>query len=104
VTFRGQPLEHGSIQFLTTGAAPVAASGAVIRDGRFNIPAEHGLEPGTYRVLIRSAVPLRDVPEGPMGGPPTRERIPPQYSSAEKGRATVEVKADETNRFDFTIN
>jgi hypothetical protein len=104
VTFQGQPLDHGAIQFLTSGAVPSAASGAVIRDGRFRIPAEHGLEPGAYRVLITSPVPLSEVPEGSMDTPLTHERIPPEYSSAERGQATVEVKAQRNNTFEFNIN
>jgi hypothetical protein len=104
VTFQGQPLDRGAIQFLTTGATPSAVSGAVIQDGRFRVPAEHGLEPGTYRVLITSPVPLYEVPAGSMLSPPTRERIPPQYSSAEKGWAVVEVPAEGPAAFEFNIN
>src|SRR5260370_21472479 len=51
VTFRGEALETGSISFLTA-AGP--AGGALIRDGKFELPAEQGLEPGKYKVTISS--------------------------------------------------
>jgi len=103
VTFRDQPLERGSIEFLPSTGAGGPHAGAVIQEGRYDIPKEYGLEPGTYRVLIRSPKPVEEIPEGSMGSPPTEERIPAEYSSFEEGTVKVEVKPDGDNKYDFNI-
>jgi len=104
VTFQGKPLETGQIQFILASNPPVPGGGAMIRDGRYEMPPAHGLEPGTYRVVITSPVKLAKVPPGTMTSPPTEERIPEKYSSYEHGDVRVEVTADGPNRFDFTID
>jgi hypothetical protein len=55
VTMDGQSLPGGVIQFYPTGEAAkagVVASNAEIKDGKFSIPREDGLVPGTYKVAI----------------------------------------------------
>lgn len=104
VTFKGEPLEHGSIQFLTTEGPPGPAAGALIDGGRYQIPAVHGLEPGTYRVLISCAVEVKKLPPGWKGSPPTEELIPPAYSSFKESKVTIEVTSSGPNQFDFHID
>ena len=103
ILFKNEPLEHGSIQFLTTSGPPGPASGAVIKDGRYTIPREQGLEPGVYRVVISSTVEVKKLPPGWTGSPPTEERLPSAYSSATKGTITIEVTPDGSHEFDFSI-
>jgi hypothetical protein len=82
------------------------ATGTLIRDGEFSIPAEKGLPPGTYRLEITSpdnnAAPVvfRDASGGP-GIPTQPERIPPEYNV--KSDKTVEVTTDGDNLFVFDI-
>src|SRR5438094_5861676 len=56
VTLKGKPVESGMLEFRPTAAASGAAaytrSGAVIADGKFEIPKEKGLVPGKYKVSI----------------------------------------------------
>lgn len=51
ISLNGQPLEHGTIEFSPQGEG--TASGAVIENGSFSIPADKGLPPET----ISSASP-----------------------------------------------
>lgn len=105
VTYEGQPLEYGSITFLTTSGPPGPVGGALIRAGRYDIPASQGLEPGTYRVAISSPVPggtLSAEERAAGASPRAKERIPPQYN--DDSRLTAEVKDRGTNRLDFDLN
>ena len=102
VVFQGQPLDTGSIKFLPAETTGLSA-GALIRSGKYEIPREQGLVPGTYRVLI-SALEPTPTPTGAPGSdpaPPAKERIPDEFNV--DTRLTIEVKADQDNRFDFTI-
>lgn len=105
ILFKGEPLEHGNIQFLTTVGAPGPAAGGMVKGGKYRIPGEHGLQPGTYRILISSTVPATQLPEGwPAGASlPTVERIPPEFSSFETSKIQVEVKPPGPLVFDFSI-
>lgn len=62
VTFHGQPLDQGFIEF-----APLAdtglMSGAEIKEGHYSLPAEKGLSEGRYQVRIP---PARVVLRRPM--------------------------------------
>jgi len=104
VTFRGQPLDKGVIDFLPPDPQGNGAR-AMIQDGKYRIPREQGLPPGTYRVLIASPeANTTDPPAGPPGmkmPPLGKERIPARYNR--DSQETVEVRLDADNRFDFTI-
>jgi len=103
VLFQGRPLAHGSIGFFTTDEAARRVSGALINQGRYDIPADFGLMAGTYRVQISSP----ESPENPskvdmIGGLPiNRERIPPDFNAQSKH--TVKVLANGDNIFNFSI-
>ena len=55
VTFKGEPLKAGTIQFLPSSPSEVTAGGAVIVDGKYAIGRSEGLVPGKYQVLISGA-------------------------------------------------
>jgi hypothetical protein len=105
VTFQGKPLDAGTIEFLPPNPGQGLSARALIRDGKYRVPREQGVPPGTYRVLITSPAPADGAaPEGPPGvklPPPGRERIPPEYNR--DSRQTAEVKEGGPNTFDFTI-
>jgi hypothetical protein len=98
VTFRGKPLKRGTIQFLDDKGP---AGGALIRDGGFQLSAEQGLVPGTYRVWVSATEPLPGPPPGGMSSPPTRELIPAEFNS--KTTQTVAVTDQGPNVFSFDI-
>ena len=83
-------------------------SGGVISSGKFDVPANKGLTPGTYTVRVYSADPPSDKPAAPDPGAPggggypmAKDRIPPKYNS--ESTRTVEVTRGGDNRFSFEI-
>lgn len=105
ITLDGAPLDSGSIRFTSLGETLVA-SGAIIQDGQYRVPAEQGLLPGKYLVEIRS--PDNDAPPvvyrsspGERGIPTAPERIPPEFNV--DSQQQVEVTAAGDNRFAFDI-
>ncbi len=107
VTFQGQPLDRGTIEFTAAGEGSATHTGAVIKDGRYSVPAHQGLSPGTYRVRISSAKEATSggEPEAPgmpeAGAAPPEERIPPEYSSPESTKQITVT--DDKKTFDFDI-
>jgi hypothetical protein len=108
VTLKGQPLDQGSISFMPIGEAAqgevVTRSGAVIADGKYQIPRPQGLVPGKYKVALSSGASGGGVrPADPTE--PTNivsiERIPADYNVATTQE--VEVKDSGKNVFDFQI-
>lgn len=106
VTLDGVPLDSGSIRFTSAAGQRLLASGALIRDGQYNVPEEKGLRPGTYLVRITSPdldappVMMPKTPSGPSFPVPP-ERIPPEYNV--DSQQTIEVTIDGDNHFEFDI-
>lgn len=106
VTWKGKPLDRGAITLLPADPSLGSSGGAMIKDGRYDIPGRDGLLPGKYRVLITSAdatnrTPDPDVPPGPSG-PLPKDRINPRYNT--QTILTAEVKAEGPNTFRFDVD
>jgi hypothetical protein len=107
VKLDGAPLDEGSIRLTSTGNGKLFASGAMIENGKFHVPQEKGLPPGTYRVEISSPdtkaplVVYKGAPGEPALPPTAPERIPPEYNSNSK--QTIEVTKDGENQYKFDI-
>lgn len=113
VTFDGQPLKTGSIQFQpeapAAGGTQVSA-GALVADGRFQIPYDQGLTPGRYKVLVFShgdgggdAAADASDPPGEPGAPgkALEERIPSQYNAATT--LSIEVKPGQPAKVELDL-
>jgi hypothetical protein len=106
VLFKGQPLDQGRIHFAPVEKGPTE-SGATIENGRYTIPRQAGLVPGSYRVSIFSydqkgpRVPS-DVVPGDPGNTQFKERIAPKYNV--DSILTAEVKKGGSNVFEFTVD
>ncbi len=106
VTFKGQPLDKGTIKFLPADPQSKGApGGAAITNGQFSLPAAQGLAPGKYRVQISS--PVGGVEPGPDEAPGessklAEERIPASWNTESKHEITVEQGG--ANKFDFKID
>jgi hypothetical protein len=106
VYFKGQPLDQGRIHFVPVGGGPTE-SGATIENGRYRIPRDNGLMPGTYKVSVFSydqkgaKVQSEEVPGDP-GNTQFKERIPAKYNT--QTTLTAEVTAGGSNVFDFKID
>lgn len=108
VSWKGKPLDTGTVEFLPADPGISTQSTAVVTNGAFNIPKEGGLVPGRYKVVVSSPDPKTqqgppDAPPGERGGYPAKDRIPPEYSTAGKTKLTAEVKAGQENRFEFAV-
>jgi hypothetical protein len=106
VTFDGQPLATGTIQFQPAGnnQGRVVSGGSVIDGGSYRIDRDAGLVPGTYKVLIVSHVEAKQTNESAAPGAQTRpppELIPASYNLATQ--LTAEVKKGEPNEFNFDL-
>jgi hypothetical protein len=103
VTFKGQPLEHGKIEFSPLDGQ-TTLMGAEIANGHYSIPAKQGLTPGNYKVMINAPQGANFNPTGAPGsdlGPPPTELMPERYNAKSELRA--EVKKGEPNVFDFPL-
>jgi hypothetical protein len=94
VTLNGSPLAEGSIRFALPDPRNPVDCAAVIRDGRYEIPADQGVPPGRYRVEITN------VPPGPTGGP-LPPPLPARYHA--QSQLHVELSAGGPNVFDFAL-
>ena len=65
ITFQGELLESGVIDFLPTGDGHGAGARAMIQVGKYAVPREQGLLPGQYRVVIVS--PEENTTTDPVG-------------------------------------
>jgi len=105
VKFQGRPLDQGAVTFLAQDPSLASGGGAMIKDGRYSIPAEHGLLPGKYRVMVTSAAPGAppdpDAPPGPAG-PLPKDRISLKYNA--ETTLTAEVTAAGPNTFNFAVD
>jgi hypothetical protein len=102
VTFGGEPVSGGSIVFLPPGGAGSKGAAEIV-DGKYSIPSEQGLEPGTYRVEIRWEKPTgKQIPSGDPGMMMEEriEVIPSQYNA--ESTLTAEITAGE-NKHDFHL-
>jgi len=108
VSYQGKPLDGAMVSFLATDGSGVITgqvAGALVRDGRFTIPPEQGLEPGVYRVSISAPEPGGVLtPEEKMAGasPRAKEGLPEKCNAATT--LTAEVKAGGPNHFDFKLD
>jgi hypothetical protein len=110
VTFDGQPLEDGRIQFFPSPDNPEPImSGAPIVSGSYSIAKADGLVPGNYIVRISSAsgeeVAVTGEGDAQMPGlGPIHpiELIPSKYNT--ESTLTAEVTSDGSNTFDFSLD
>ena len=90
-TYRGQPIESGSITFDPQGGGPVAV--AQIAGGVYKATGPGAVPVGKYIVRISSTVEDRENwVEGAMPEPPQRELLPARYNR--QSDLTMEVPSN----------
>jgi len=108
VHYAKQLLDNGLIEFRSLDSDDsddiAVVAGAVIHNGKYEIPSLKGLLPGEYVVKIFSPETTGNKSSGDDDGiaPPARERIPEQYNSFTTLRREVS-STPEHNTFDFVI-
>lgn len=110
VTFDGQPVEEGEIRFIPAsnqgGQGSPQVAGATIAQGKYDVPADKGAVPGTYRVEIRAekktGKKILAVPPAPPGSmiEITEQFVPAKYN--EQSTLTLEITAG-SNSKDFEL-
>jgi hypothetical protein len=105
VTFKGQPIEDGIINFAPMDGQETG-DGAQIVKGKYIIPREKGLSPGKYTVRIYAGNGQSGEgnasPDPPSAAPgQSRTRIPAAYN--DQSKIIKEVTKGGSNNFDFNI-
>ena len=89
VTLDGQPLESGSVVLVPLQGTRGPKCYALVRSGKFRIPASRGPLPGKYQVQVYSAAQLRVPMEGvePPGDETAQGPLIPQRYNRRSERA-----------------
>ncbi len=101
VKFKNRLLERGMITFVGASEEGIQ-TGAVIMNGSYALPKTHGLMPGKYKVMIRSAA--AGGASGEDAGDPGKEAeepIPAKYNA--KTELEIELKKEGPFTFDFDL-
>jgi hypothetical protein len=102
VTFGGQPIEEGAIQFFTAGPSPYPVAGAMIKEGKYMVPADHGLKPGNYGVRISSTIKAKNTgPAAEMNPFIAKELIPAHYNT--QSTLSIDIAAGANDNADFHL-
>jgi hypothetical protein len=104
VTVDGQPLDEGTISFVSAdGKGPPA--GGKIENGEYSIPRRDGPVPGDHRVYIFSPKPtgqkVKDNSEPNVLRDVRAETLPSRYNA--KTELKADIKAGGSNTFDFQL-
>jgi hypothetical protein len=105
VRWQGQTIGQGVVTFIRDDP-PAPMGGGMIQNGRFELSADQGLPPGSYKVVLSSAGGMApQTPEEKAEGQSPRavELLPPTYSDPQQTILKVEVKAGATNFFEFDL-
>jgi hypothetical protein len=105
VKLKGELIKDAVIEFFPISDVG-SKSGAQIVDGKYAIPAEFGLMPGKYKVILTAGdgrtIADSDLPPGPSGANIiSKELFPPEYNKFTKQQ--VEVTEKGPNVFDYDV-
>ena len=96
----GKPFGDGAINFRPAAGTQGPSSGGPIDQGRFTVPAQAGLLPGTYEVTIIAMRETGRVINDPQKGP-VPELVQVRFN---KPPPNVTVSASEKNDFEFELH
>lgn len=68
VSVDAAPVDIGTISFRPAASPGVRGSGAAIVAGNFQLPADHGLKPGAYRVTVQASKKTGKIIQDPQRG------------------------------------
>lgn len=106
VSFDGEPIEYGHVQFSPIGGTEAPTGGAEIKDGKYEIDSVRGLYKGSYRVEIQAWKRDGKRSEDPVTGEFTeggdlKAILPKKFN--EDSEMTVEVESGkQTHNFTLT--
>lgn len=79
VTYNGEPIKDGEIAFSPEAGTAAPPTSTAITNGKFQLPAQWALTPGTYSVAVRAYKPSEGdgkLPGGGLDRPPVPGGIP----------------------------
>jgi len=111
VTFDGEPVKAGTIQFVPEAGKEGVSSGGIIADGGFRVAREDGPIPGKYSVMIFAAGrPRAATKEGVIPGDEPKAEVKPSLGVGMipmrfnlKTELTAEVKSGGPNTYTFDL-
>ncbi len=104
VTFDGQPIVKGYIQFIPEGDTRGPTAGANIKDGRFAIDPSKGTFVGTFRVEVLATRETGKSIADPMTGEKVAAReqyIPAKYNT--QSELTAEIKDGQPSQLNYPL-
>lgn len=101
VTLDGTPLDSGVIHFEPLDETGGHGGGGVVADGKYELPAKHGLPEGNYRVSISAPEVIDQEPVMGRELPPPAERIPRKYNI--ESQLTAQVTSEGPNTLAFQL-
>ena len=103
VAINGTPLTQGTISFNPINDNEIKTpSSARVKDGKYSLPADKGLAPGTYTVRLFATEGTGTFDESdPMRPEIHKALIPDKYGVASQERITV---SQETKSFNFDLD
>jgi hypothetical protein len=101
VTLDGKPLEKAAISFQPAAGSEGHSAGGQITNGKFLLPADHGLKPGKYFVTVQAFKETGRMVVDPQFGIKVPEQVMVECKEAGKLEATVTAGA--ANQFDFRL-
>ena len=102
VTWKGQPVKSGTINFRSADGKHVA-TGTIV-DGKYEIPKVSGLPAGKYQVAISYPDPKVPAPrpdEPPGESQEVREMLPAKYTDGSELKADIKDGPNQVN-YDLT--
>ena len=107
VSYKGEPIKEGSIEFLPIEGTGGPSVGAPIKDGAYVIPAAKGpLADGTYTVKLVAMRNTGIIPPGrrryAKAGPAMKAILPEEYNYKSKLKVKIDPNAN-PNRLDFHL-
>jgi hypothetical protein len=106
VSFKGEKIKEGSIEFIPTEGTGGPSVGSPIRDGTYDIPAPKGpLADGTYIVQLRAVRDTGKFPPGPRYAKSMTIHLqifPEEYNAKSKLKVKIDPNAN-PNRFDYHL-
>mgnify|MGYP001048319520 CR=1 FL=1 len=106
VHLEGRPLPQGIVQFVSLDPVETHALEGIIKDGRYEIPEEYGLEPARYQVVFSSIGPeeLQRLVDARARGeepPDIKEEVPARFNRNSEVR--VDLRSGAILHADFDL-
>ena len=99
VTIDVQPLGDGAVNFRPAAGTVGPSTGGPVHQGKFSVPAENGLVPGTYVVTVLAVKKTGRMVQDPQKGT-VPERVQLKFKEPP---GNVTVVAGERNAFEFAL-